>query len=208
METRLIAFVGVAALLTISPGPDMALVLRNALAHGQRAVFPTAAGVGTGCLIWGAASSLGVSALLSASAQLYDALKLAGAAYLIVLGVLALRVAWHHRVGSPATSEQAPLSRGGAYRQGLFTNLLNPKVGVFYATFLPQFIAPGQPVFATSMLLASIHVALGLIWLTAYGYGASRLGDVLRTGRVRQVLEAASGVVLIAFGLRLLTDRG
>lgn len=208
METRLIAFVGVAALLTIAPGPDMALVLRNALAHGRSAVLPTAAGIGTGCLVWGAASSLGVAALLSTSAQLYDALKLAGAAYLIVLGALALRAAWRHRVGTATRPEQAVLSRGNAYRQGLFTNLLNPKVGVFYATFLPQFIAPGQPVFATSMLLASIHVVMGLAWLTFYGYGASRLGDVLRTGRVRQGLETASGVVLVAFGLRLLTDRG
>ena len=206
METRLIAFVGVAALLTISPGPDMALVLRNALAHGKRAVLPTAAGVGTGCLIWGAASSLGVSAFLSASAQLYDALKLAGAAYLIVLGVLALRVAWHHRVGSPATSEQAPLSRGGAYRQGLFTNLLNPKVGVFYATFLPQFIAPGQPVFATSLELACIHAAMTAVWLTCYGYGASRMADVLSGGPARRILEAATGTVLVAFGLRLAAD--
>jgi threonine/homoserine/homoserine lactone efflux protein len=208
VDSRLIAFIGVAALLTIAPGPDMALVLRNALAHGRRAVLPTAAGIGTGCLVWGAASSLGVAALLATSAGLYDALKLAGAFYLMLLGVLALRAALRHGDTTEGRSAAGPMSRGVAYRQGLLTNLLNPKVGVFYATFLPQFIAPGQPVFATSMLLASIHVTMGLAWLTAYGYGASRLGDVLRTGRVRRALESASGVVLVAFGLRLAVDRG
>jgi threonine/homoserine/homoserine lactone efflux protein len=207
VDSRLIAFIGVAALLTIAPGPDMALVLRNALAHGRRAVIPTAAGTSTGCLIWGAASSLGVAALLATSAQLFAALKLAGAAYLIVLGILALRAAWRRSEASGAGGA-GTLSRAGAYRQGLLTNLLNPKVGVFYATFLPQFIAPGQPVFATSMFLASIHVAMGLSWLTVYGYGASRLGEVLRTGPIGRAIEAASGAVLVAFGVVLAADRG
>src|ERR1700690_1173216 len=160
MDSRLKAFVGVAAVLTLAPGPDMALVLRNALRGGRPAVLPTAAGICTGCLVWGATSSLGVAALLAASAQLYSALKLAGAAYLVILGVVALRAAL--RANDPHL-EAAPLagSRRGAYRQGLLTNLLNPKVGVFYATFLPQFIGPGQPVFATSMMLAGIHAGLG-----------------------------------------------
>jgi threonine/homoserine/homoserine lactone efflux protein len=205
MDSRLMAFVGVAALLTIAPGPDMALVLRNALRGGRPAVLPTAAGICTGCLVWGATSSLGVAALLAASAQLYSALKLAGAAYLVILGVVALRAAL--RANDPGR-EAAPLSasRRGAYRQGLLTNLLNPKVGVFYATFLPQFIAPDQPVFATSMMLAGIHAGLNLAWLTVYGYGATRLADVLNRGRVRAALEALSGTVLIAFGLRIAAD--
>jgi threonine/homoserine/homoserine lactone efflux protein len=204
MDSRLIAFVGVAALLTIAPGPDMALVLRNALRGGRPAVLPTAAGICTGCLVWGATSSLGVAALLAASAQLYSALKLAGAAYLVILGVLALRTAL--RANGPGREVALSGSRRGAYRQGLLTNLLNPKVGVFYATFLPQFIAPGQPVFETSMMLAGIHAGLGLAWLTVYGYGATRLADVLNRGRVRVALEALSGTILIAFGLRIAAD--
>ena len=202
MDSRLIAFVGVAALLTIAPGPDMALVLRNALRGGRPTVVPTAAGICTGCIVWGAASSLGVAALLAASAQLYEALKLAGAAYLVFLGVLAFRAAMR---GNPSRSDsdQTTRTRSGAYRQGLLTNLLNPKVGVFYATFLPQFIGPGQPVFATSVMLACIHAGMGLVWLTVYGYGASRLADVMSRGRVRRGIEAATGTVLVAFGLRL-----
>ena len=205
MDSRLIAFIGVATLLTIAPGPDMALVLRNALRGGRPTVVPTAAGIATGCVAWGAASSLGVAALLAASAQLYQALKLAGAAYLVFLGLLALRAAMR---GGEAAAGPGELirTRAGAYRQGLLTNLLNPKVGVFYATFLPQFIAPGQPVFATSVALACIHAAMNLVWLTVYGYGASRLADVMTRGRIRQGIEAATGLVLVAFGLKLAAD--
>ena len=207
MDSRLLAFIGVAALLTIAPGPDMALVLRNALRGGRSTVVPTAAGICSGCIVWGGASSLGVAALLATSAQLYEALKLAGALYLIVLGVLALRAAFRAGGAAEDASSLPARSRSNSYRQGLVTNLLNPKVGAFYATFLPQFIAPGQPVFATSLLLACIHAAMGLVWLTIYGYGATRLANVLGRGRGRQALEAATGTVLVAFGLRLAADR-
>ncbi|MGD0122511.1 MAG: LysE family transporter [Candidatus Limnocylindrales bacterium] len=119
--------------------------------------------------------------------------------------MLALRAAIR---GGPAEAAPGDLARtrAGSYRQGLLTNLLNPKVGVFYATFLPQFIAPGQPVFATSVALACIHAGMGLVWLTVYGYGASRLADVMNRGRIRQGIEAATGMVLVAFGLKLAAD--
>ena len=207
MDSRLLAFIGVAALLTIAPGPDMALVLRNALRGGRPTVVPTAAGICSGLIVWGGASSLGVAALLATSAQLYEGLKLAGAVYLIVLGVLALRAAWRAGDAAEGAGNLPSRSRSSAYRQGLLTNLLNPKVGVFYATFLPQFIAPGQPVFAKSLMLACIHAAMSLAWLTIYGYGATRLASVLSRGRARQALEAATGTVLVAFGLRLAADR-
>jgi threonine/homoserine/homoserine lactone efflux protein len=207
VDSRLIAFIGMAALLTIAPGPDMALVLRNALLGGRRTILPTAAGICSGAIAWGAASSLGVAALLAASAQLYEALKLAGAAYLVILGIVALREALGPRGADRARRGSSSRSRWGAYRLGLVNDLLNPKMGVFYVTFLPQFIAPGQPVFATSIMLACIHAAMGLTWLTIYGYGATRLADVFTGGRVRQALEATTGAVLVAFGLRLAADR-
>jgi len=206
VDARLIAFIGMAALLTIAPGPDMALVLRNALLGGRRTVLPTAAGICSGVIAWGAASSLGVAALLAASAQLYEALKLAGAAYLVILGIVALREALHSHGADRAERSSPTRSRWGAYWQGLLNDLLNPKMGVFYVAFLPQFIAPGQPVFATSVMLASIHAGIGLTWLTTYGYCATRLADVFGSGRVRQALEATTGTVLVAFGLRLAAD--
>lgn len=207
MDSRLLAFIGVAALLTIAPGPDMALVLRNALRGGRPTVLPTSAGICSGLIVWGGASSLGVAALLATSAQLYEGLKLAGAVYLVILGLLAFRAAFRAGATDDAANNLPLRLRSSAYRQGLLTNLLNPKVGVFYATFLPQFIAPGQPVFATSVMLACIHAALSLAWLTIYGYGAARLADVLGSGRVRRALEAATGTVLVAFGLRLAADQ-
>jgi threonine/homoserine/homoserine lactone efflux protein len=207
MDSRLLAFIGVAALLTIAPGPDMALVLRNALRGGRPTVVPTAAGICSGLIVWGGASCLGVAALLATSAQLYQGLKLAGAVYLVLLGVLAFRAALRAGGSDEDAGGLPQRSRRSAYRQGLLTNLLNPKVGVFYATFLPQFILPGQPVFATSVMLACIHAALSLAWLTIYGYGASRLADVLSGRRIRQALEAATGTVLVAFGLRLAADQ-
>ncbi len=208
MDPRILAFVGVAALLTISPGPDMALVLRNSLTRGRSSVFPTAAGACSGCVVWGAASSVGIAAILDASAQLYDVLRLAGAAYLVFLGARTLADVWLRRnEEAPAGPAPAPQSGRSAYRQGLLTNLLNPKVGIFYTTFLPQFIAPGQPVFLMSVALASIHAGMGLIWLTLYGNAAVRLGDVIRRGRVRRGIETATGGILVAFGLAVAVER-
>ena len=207
VDSRLLAFIGVAALLTISPGPDMALVLRNALRSGTGTAILTAAGTVTGVLAWGIASSIGIAAVLATSAALFEALKLAGAAYLVALGVAALLASRQHRHAVTATETTAALaSRAAAFRQGLLTNLLNPKVGVFYTTFLPQFMIPGQPVLARSLLLAAIHAGMSLAWLSAYAYAATRAGDLLRTRRTRVWLERATGAILIGFGLRLAAD--
>jgi threonine/homoserine/homoserine lactone efflux protein len=211
MDPRLIAFVGVAALLTISPGPDMAVMFRSALSSGRSAVVPTALGTCTGLGAWALASSIGIAALVAASAQAFDTLRLVGALYLILLGAMTLRDAVRRTTDGPETADTATsarASRWASFRRGLLTNLLNPKVGVFYTTFLPQFIAPGQPVLARSLLLAAIHASMCLVWLVAYGYGASRLATILRRNRVRQAIEAATGTVLVGFGIRLATDRG
>ncbi len=221
MDPRLIAFLGVAALLTIAPGPDTALVLRNSLARGRASVVPTAAGICTGCVIWGAASSGGIAAVLNTSAQLYDALRLAGAAYLVFLGLRTLADVWRTRAADEPTSsnqdgaaarasvgtDSATRAGRAAFRQGLISNLLNPKVGIFYTTFLPQFIAPGQPLFLMSIALASIHAAMGFVWLTLYGNAAVRLGDVIRRGRVRRAIESTTGGVLIGFGVAVAVER-
>jgi threonine/homoserine/homoserine lactone efflux protein len=197
----ILAFTAVAALLTITPGVDMALVTRTALERGPRAARHTAAGICTGLLVWAALSAVGVAALLATSAEVYTVLRLAGAAYLIYLGVQGLL-----RAAGPDHVE-APRMQGSPFRQGLTTNLLNPKIAVFYTTVLPQFIGPGDPVLTTSLLLASIHAGLGLVWLSAYGSVVARAGDVLRRGRARRALDAASGAVLIGHGVRLAHEK-
>ena len=197
----IVAFTAVAAVLTVTPGVDMALVTRTALERGPRPARLTAAGICSGLLVWAALSAIGVAAVLSASAEVYTVLRLAGAAYLIFLGVQGLlRAAGPDRV-------EAPRAAGSPFRQGLFTNLLNPKIAVFYTTFLPQFIRAGDPVLAMSLLLASIHAALSLVWLSGYGSAVARAGDVLRRGRARRALDALSGLVLVGLGVRLALER-
>lgn len=210
MDPHLVAFVGVAALVTLSPGPDMALMFRNVLRGGARVVPPTALGTCLGLLAWGAASSLGIAAVVAASAGLYAGLRLAGAAYLIFLGLVALRGALRGADGPGsvgATDRASGMPRPTAFRQALLTNLLNPKIGVFYATLLPQFIPPGSPPLATSMLMAAIHAGLNIVWLTVYGRTLARFGDVLARSRVRRALEGLSGTVLVALGIGVAIER-
>jgi threonine/homoserine/homoserine lactone efflux protein len=201
LDHRLLAFLAVAALLTITPGPDMALVTRNAF-RGMRSVVHTALGVVTGLLVWGTASAAGVAAVLAASATAFTLLKIVGAAYVCWLGLQTLRAANRHGT-VPAGSARA---RGGPpYRQGLLSNLLNPKIAVFYTTFLPQFIGPGQSVLARSLLLAALHALMGLAWLVAYGYSIHRAGNLVARPAVRRFLDRLTGTVLVGFGLRLAT---
>jgi threonine/homoserine/homoserine lactone efflux protein len=202
-----LAFAGVAALLTLSPGPDMAVMLRNVLRGGERVVVPTALGTCTGLLAWGAASSLGIAALMAASAELFLLLRLAGAAYLGYLGLTAFRAAL---AGDPRVDPDArarePMTRSAAFRTGLLTNLLNPKIGVFYATLLPQFIPPGAPPLAASVTLAGIHALQNIIWLTLYGWLLARFGDRVLRGRGRQLLEGLTGTALVLLGVRVVVD--
>ncbi len=219
IDPHFVAFAGVALLLTLSPGPDMALMLRNVLRGGGRVVFATTLGTCLGLLFWAAASSLGIAALMASSAELFTLLRLAGAAYLVWLGAGALRTAWEGdrafraeaeavapsvaASDSLATSTRAPLTRTAAFRNALVANLFNPKIGVFYATLLPQFIPPGFPALGASLILASIHAAEGIVWLSLYGYLLARFGDHLLRGRGRRILESVSGTVLLALGGRV-----
>ncbi len=208
MDTRLLAFIGVAAVITITPGVDMALVARVALARGRNAAWLTSCGIVSGLLLWGVASAAGVAALLNTSATLYTILRLAGAAYLIFLGVKALLA----RTPAPTTPETAeaklaPQSWVSAYGQGLLNNLLNPKIGIFYTAFLPQFIAPGQPVFLMSVSLAAIHATLGIIWLFCYAAILTKVGGLFRRPGVQRIMERITGIVLVALGLRLVTEQ-
>jgi RhtB (resistance to homoserine/threonine) family protein len=201
VDPRLYAFIGVAALLAIIPGADMALVTRNVLAVGRRRALLTIAGICAGCVIHATASALGLSAILATSATAFDVVKTLGAGYLIWIGIQSIRESRH-----AASTERAVDSRRtrlGPFLQGFLTNILNPKVAVFYLTFLPQFISPGERVFRRSLLLASIHIVIGFVWLTAYAWFIDRVGAVLTRPRVKMRLERATGGLLIALGARL-----
>jgi threonine/homoserine/homoserine lactone efflux protein len=208
MDPQIIAFATVAALVTVLPGADMALVARNVLAYGRVAGYLTSIGCCRGLWAHAVASALGVSAILMTSATLFSAVKVVGGLYLAMLGVLSLRRAWRADTVSGTVTRAVSTQGGkGAFVQGLLSNLLNPKVAVFYLTLLPQFIRPGDPVLARSLLLAGVHVVIGLVWLTAYTYFLGRLSSLLNRTRFRQALEGITGAVLIGLGARLAWDR-
>ncbi|HEY3162619.1 MAG TPA: LysE family translocator [Vicinamibacterales bacterium] len=211
---QLAAFLVVASLLTITPGADMALVMRHALSGGTRPAFFASLGIALGCLIWGAASALGVSVVFARSAFAFAVLKYVGGAYLLYLGARALRDATRKggpKGDGPAASRPSYLRgshrRWTAFGQGLLTNLLNPKVAVFYVTFLPQFVAPDRPVLSQSIFLAALHVVMGLAWLTIYARFIDRMAAVLLTDRVTRRIEATTGAILMALGIRLALAR-
>ncbi len=203
--TDLWPFFVLAALLTITPGADMALVARAALADGRRGALLTTQGIVVGCLIHGVASAFGLSAVLSRSALAFEIVRLLGAAYLILLGVQSLRQAFSS-LASTAPASRVPW-RGRAFLQGLLTNLLNPKVALFYLTFLPQFVTPGPSALAESVALAAIHATMGLVWLTIYAVFIHRLASAMRAGWGRRAIHAITGALLTTFGLRLALEK-
>lgn len=202
----LLAFTAAAGLLTITPGLDTALVLRTAAVEGRRRAMLAGAGIAVGCLVWGLTASVGLGALLSVSRAAYDALRLAGAGYLIYLGarMIAQAKAFQVDTGGPRAS-----SHEGArwFMRGFLTNILNPKVGVFYVTFLPQFVPAGVHVTGFSVLLATIHVVEGLLWFLVLTQATRAMSGWLRGPRVTRNLDRGTGTVLVGFGLALLLER-
>jgi len=190
-------------LVTVIPGADMALVTRQVLVGGTALAQRTIFGNLTGLLGHGVALAAGLSALLVASASAYTAVKLAGAACLVYLGVQALRAS-----GRPPA--EVPLDAGvprRAFLQGLISTVLNPKPALFFLTFLPQFVDRDAPVLPQTLTLAAIHVVVGLIWLSAYARLVQRVRATLTAPRVKAWLERTTGAVLIAFGLRVAVER-
>lgn len=192
------AFLGLSALVIVTPGQDTALTIRNALLGGRRAALFTAVGVSAGQALWALAAAAGVAALLAASEPVFVALRLAGAAYLVWLGVQALVSALRRR-NPELVHECTNLRPRVAFRQGILSNLGNPKMAVFFMSLLPQFGSS----FGELLALGLVFSCLTLVWLTAYGAAVARAGDFLRRSRVRRVLDAAVGGVLVALGLRL-----
>jgi threonine/homoserine/homoserine lactone efflux protein len=202
LVTHLAAFFGVAALVIVTPGQDTALTIRNSLLGGRLNGLSTALGVSVGQCAWAVATSAGLAALLVASEPAFVALRLFGAAYLVLLGVQALRAAIGRRPSA--------MTRGGSragrpavgFRQGLVSNLGNPKMAVFFPSLLPQFAHS----FAALLTLGLVFAAMTLLWLSAYAVVVARAGDLLLRPRVRRAIDAVVGVVLVVFGVRLASE--
>ncbi len=210
MASYFLGFLGVSLLVIVTPGPDTALVIRNTLAGGRRGGVCTALGVAVGQGVWALAASAGLAALIVASEPAFVAVKLAGAAYLVFLGAQALRDAL--RPGGPgggtATRDGPARSVAAAVvlRQGVVSNLGNPKMAVFFTSLLPQFAPGGGAPFSALLLLGVVFCSLTLAWLTGYAVAVAKAGDFLRRPRVRRAVEGVMGAALVALGLRLATE--
>jgi threonine/homoserine/homoserine lactone efflux protein len=205
----LLSFTLAAGLLTITPGLDTALVLRTAAVAGGKQAMLAGIGICFGCLLWGAAASFGLSALLAVSGFAYGVLRIAGAIYLGYLGIKLVVRAFASSSSNSGAEPEEYASRDGSlwFRRGLLTNLLNPKVGVFYLSFLPQFIPVGVQVWSFSILLALIHATEGLLWFLLLTKATELLSGWLKQRSVIMALEGAMGAIFIGFGLKLAFDK-
>ncbi|MBR7621660.1 LysE family translocator [Phenylobacterium sp. 20VBR1] len=201
----LLAFTVAAGLLTLTPGLDTALILRTAAVEGPKRALLAMVGILAGCFAWGGLVAFGLGAVLQASAIAFNILKWAGAAYLVWLGIgLILRPRDSFEVAD------APAMKGGDtawMRRGFLSNMLNPKMGVFYVSFLPQFLPAGVPAAPFMLLLTTIHVLLGVVWLGLLIAATQPIARVLKRAAVVRWLDRATGGVFVAFGLRLALDR-
>jgi threonine/homoserine/homoserine lactone efflux protein len=217
---QLLLFLPGSILITVVPGADMALIMRQVFVGGTALAQRTIFGNLTGLVVHATALAVGLSALLVASAEAYTVVKLAGAAYLIFLGLQSLLSAWRTRKGTaPASGAvgDATASLGAArartvpsmrtaYFQGVISTVLNPKPALLFLTFLPQFVDTAQPVLPQIMFLAGVHIVIGLVWLTIYAHLVHRAHRTLTRSDVKRWLEGATGVVLIALGLRVAVE--
>jgi RhtB (resistance to homoserine/threonine) family protein len=208
LHIHLIAFLGVAAVLVVTPGVDMALVTKNAILHGRRQAVASALGVNLGIAMWTFASALGLAAVIRASAAAFDVLKFAGAVYLVALGIQSLRAARSdpRRPGAAQAPSKPCVPASLAFRQGLRSNVLNPKIAVLFTSLLPEFIAPGGSILTSTLVLGAVFNLMGIAWLCGYALAASRVRSRLRESAVVRWLEGLTGVVLIALGIRVAAE--
>ena len=203
--TQFVALGGVVLLAAMSPGPDFAIVTRNAMVSGRRAGMACGVGIAVGVFVWAVVTALGIAGLLAASAVAFTVVKLVGAAYLVLLGLRALLAARRgeyddagHLPGARATGALA------AFRQGLVTNLLNPKVAVFFVALLPQFL-PVSATAADHLLLAGVAAGVTLVWFTLLAGVVSSLRRLHTATRVRRGIDALMGTLLVGLGIRMAT---
>ena len=212
MPAELLTFLGLAVVVIVTPGPDTALTIRNTIAGGRAAGLGTGLGVASGQAIWTLAAAAGVAALLVASEPAFLALKYAGAAYLIFLGLQTLAGAVRPSAARHAPEPALPAVRARlpvrtAWRQGMVSDLANPKMAVFYTSLLPQFTPADGPAFPVLLGLGVIFSLMTFSWLALYATAVDRLSDLLGRTGVRRALDAAMGTVLVALGGRLALEK-
>jgi|SoiMetStandDraft_2_1073263.scaffolds.fasta_scaffold121946_1 RhtB (resistance to homoserine/threonine) family protein len=212
LDPQIVAFTTIAGLLTLTPGADTMLVMRNVMARGRGAGLCTTMGSCCGVFLHATLSALGLSLILVRSAMVFHVVKWLGAGYLIWLGTQALRQAWYqpHSASDNVSwtgSSMSTVKGRQSFLEGLLNNILNPKVAIFYLAFLPQFISPGDWVLGKSVLLAAIHWVENLVWLSMVTVCLSRLRAWITQPRVTRAIEATTGALLIAFGARLALER-
>lgn len=206
-DSQVLAFALVAALMTMSPGPDTMLVVRNALRGGRRDGLLTVAGISSGLFVHALLSALGVSAVLMYSATAFTVMKIAGACYLVWLGIKSLRAAAKGNATAIEAGVADAVAASQSFREGLLTNVLNPKVVVFYLALVPQFIAPGDAVLPRYVLLTSIHYVEGILWLGGVALLVAGSRTLFMRPAWRRWIDAACGTILVALGLRLALQR-
>jgi len=212
--SNMLAFLGAAVLLAMTPGPSTLVVLRQALRNGRRTAFATTLGNATGLMTWAVAAAFGLTALVAASQVAYDVIRILGAIVLAVLGIQSLLRARRGHDDDFAKEAASDAAHGAAdtpsgwraYRTGILTNLTNPKAAVFIVSFLPQFVPAHAPVFITILLLAAIHGVISISWYNILAWMVSRARQVFMRSSVRRRLEQISGLVLLGFGVRLAVE--
>ncbi len=210
MVDAFVAFIAISLVVIVTPGQDTALTIRNTLAGGQRGGVMTALGVAGGQAVWALATALGVVAFLVTSEPLFAAVKLAGACYIGFLGLQSLYAALRpsqtaaNGTGAPAGPGLSPMK---ALRQGVVSNLGNPKMAVFFASLLPQFAPAGTSTFAGLAMLGLIFCLMTFVWLTGYAIVVTKAGDVLRRPRIRRSLEGLTGAALLGLGIHIVAVR-
>ncbi|MGW5231518.1 LysE family translocator [Streptomyces nodosus] len=205
MLIQFLAAAGVLAVLTVVPGPDMAVVTRRAVSSGWRDGLRTVGGITAGLLVWGVLAVAGLAAVLAASATAYTVVKLVGAAYLVFLGVQTLLRSRRTEARTVATGAAAPV--GNPWRTGLVSNLLNPKVAVFYTGLLPTLAPSGLSPHTGMALLVLVHAVLTAGWLGGYALLLAKARAVFERPAVRRGMDRVTGVVLIGFGLKVATTQ-
>ena len=208
VPNHLLVYVGVVIAIALLPGPDTAVVTKNALIHGRDAAMGSAIGVNVGLSVWTVATAVGVAAILRSSSVVYDTLRLIGALYLIWIGARAL---WDSRRASGAGSEETAVARRldgrGGFRQGVISNLANPKVGIFFTSLLPQFVSGHGSALLQMLMLGAIFLAFNVPWMCGYALAAVRLSHILSRARVKARIDRVSGLVLVGVGIRLAIER-